>query len=1855
MAEDCISVTFEDGRQWDYCWEDGHPDPGWSSDDVVTGLRPSQGAQSRGWRTCQYYLKGMASICKNWKEGASSDEEDTVTSGSFFCSYVKENTPDDPNDPPPETPTGFNHTHCDFLGRRQWCSKYEESAPHQPEEWICAAPNPYVTGVGDKSIGEEAAIFTPVARDRILGYNDANDGTGTGKCDCYGMGRGADGCLIQGTDDLIEKNLSKLPIACNFYRPYQMGFGIIDPDGKIRGDVEDDLTTITDQGWKRAKAWEDAPETRLPLNYELYNTIAQFQKCQWWNEDTARKFYEKDGYLYLTGDDSIFDSTTGRVEFCTSTDTSAVPFNSRVLTSTTSGIGALHHVWALGGGPVCNGARVECPLYSGKWIYLRHEKMLPGMPVTANQILELRFWAQDWDNQDDYNKYYLQKPNFDDPGTEAIYTFTKWDKPTSELGDSKMKGKRLTLCQPAPLHQKEFIEDYILEEPADYYQQQIGTSTEGNQRHFPSLIRNPQFPDLKPLVVIYPYYNDDVFDVDMCVQPGEAGHIKKHNDIYGDEIRVVGQTIRNKKVYVINTAEIPVDTLLRDFSGVYGVRGKKVENLNAEAIKNNIYNILRETVSRGIKDNPDYIKDTTSDNVSGFFAIDPVKLNYNEQNLLLICVDYGDGTWEYRWREVISKWCGGIIKQIDYLHEYGNDEDGYSNSQPESLDPSASATAKAVFLNGVTDVDIISTYSYENALTSIRYYDWSIQEVIIEDELQQYWAAVGNSNKIWVELDDTDINYVYAWDVESAYLKVIMKESEADEDGNTEESHPRGETIPDEIELKKILVDDDHIPPNACLLEPVDDIRIRFLTSEWELYVTYKHQQLTNENTSENIIYGANKSNTDRYRESSYSISGENLISVDGINNGSVQMMAHFKDEDDRIISAFATKLLTNIIRESCRSIDIFYRYEAEGRQYKLMPETGMCIDIKQDLVMRDLYKHVEIPNCGDHEHSWYTWEGPMWFPFNSCRGYDMYDEWTICNNCQAGYTGPMNDGVKRDDDGEIMYAGGQVIMRNDYRYCGPYKYHAFGDVRGNWAAACDCGCRFWYSDASFVTPIFAGYSRIKTTVNLEEYASYDWVPPPFGNDGRELVEKFISQDFVSHSVPFTTIESPLPVRSEWMPLMLDHSIFFSTFNAYDDNPEDEYMGITEYYGLEPFRYTNQLNMGLLAAIKETIVTGRFRWEELFEVHHEGNCSYPYPIYSSGGSSTKALFYYLKNDWDAWAWQEDWKNIERNVAGEMPETESEEVPDTKVTDMDKLDFFELVRPLYIFDVYKAEHRRIIDEGKQLIVYKGPVLDEDGNMEEYPSLSINGTNERPFEILYDEDSYISTNSVNWKDEGGDSKTSASSDEDNIYEETGGSNWVHHEDILFDAEAVPDIDAAEAADRKVAVSVDFDGNPSYKYFNRGLIVNMTRDRLYNLPKVETEQDIDLSIEVSDSNEGGIPGTIVWNRSSATITTEFEEKVAIAKIHINGNWGYSEVPSEETGKIVSHKLVLPGVSVTCDFEDGSSGEPRSQVSPKSEITEPAEGQGVETYDIYLYFVLGPVEMLEKRVNELSINFSGVADSFMSINAITLYVAEYVDVMYEWVNVWERKYISSTFSDVGGDGINLDGPDDNLHYQTDLNNSGQYVDFRGQKFHDREFAAIDKTKTVAAGIRYASDVSIEITYDNLHEIERTEQRDLYEYAYDLDPSSDSLTYAFIIPYKYKNFLEDLGIQFPGDDLIITSEKLPWEKYQLFKQFVQYDYWRPGGHFYAWNSRFTKQKCWSFGQPDDFFTAFYAHVDHVGIGNPLEVDPSEPIDPGNSYYSLRFYTQQAKYDRAMILAGGDPEYNDRMSGVTPYNGGTFI
>jgi hypothetical protein len=399
---------------------------------VSTGLRKGYTTQAKAWRTCQYFLKGMPSVCQYWKDSGDGS--------TFYCSYGED------EDETTEIPSGYNSGYCDFLGRRDWCDKYDAVGESDPDERVCVAPNPYLSGLGKRAEGQEAPIMQAVPISEIDGYND--DGSGVGLCDCYGMGRGAQGCTVVGNiavdagSEEIEKQLSVLPIICNYYNPAHIGFGAKEPqtlpkaaDGTYDPADVDAAYELIDQPL----------EDRLPVSFEIYNARANLQKCQWWDKDNGSLFIMDQGDISLLdeSDGDPFDPVTGRIEFCKCTDSLADDYNTRV----TGGGFLMGNVWAKAGGPICNGARPECPCYSGKWEYLTNEKMLPGMPLTANQILELRFWVADWESQEQYDDYFTIRPNYsDDPDTPSIYTFSHWNKLNALVPEeSIMAGKKLDL------------------------------------------------------------------------------------------------------------------------------------------------------------------------------------------------------------------------------------------------------------------------------------------------------------------------------------------------------------------------------------------------------------------------------------------------------------------------------------------------------------------------------------------------------------------------------------------------------------------------------------------------------------------------------------------------------------------------------------------------------------------------------------------------------------------------------------------------------------------------------------------------------------------------------------------------------------------------------------------------------------------------------------------------------------------------------------------------------------------------------------------------------------------------------------------------------------------------------------------------------------------------------------------------------------------------------------------------------------------------------------------------------------------------------------------------------------------
>ena len=1279
-----------------------------------------------------------------------------------------------------------------------------------------------------------------------------------------------------------------------------------------------------------------------------------------------------------------------------------------------------------------------------------------------------------------------------------------------------MLGRRLSLCQPAPINNKEFTTDYVTAENIEYVRENTGTDAE-TQYHFPSLIRNPQFKEVSPLTVLYPYYNDDVFDAAPCLASGPAGHIKRNNTIYGDSIRAIGYTIRNKDVYLINGSVVPYAGELGNYaySGVYSI--------NNPLQRDSVYRQIKTMIKEAKTNYPEYIVIEKSDETFGYFITEGVKLNYNATNILFIFVDYGDGTWEYRRRVVESRWYGGIVRQTSYDHTYGDSSSGYDNTQPYSISSPARANVYLQSLGNSVDSSLLSSYSFNNLATGITYYSWCIKWISVEAEPQERWGAIGNTNLILAEIDNIDLNYIFDWEIEAASLEA---NTEIDALGDTVKT--AGDKVPDSVELEVVIQNDKSLPPNFCVLKPKEDIRFRFFNSEWTLSVDYKYKKFTNDNpgSSDDIVSGAGTNEFSVWRDSPYSVGfGDGVVEVENITTGPVKVLGYFYDENYRLIACNATKLLVNIVNERCRCIDIKYQYYAETMKMSLQPDSGFCIDIASVVPTGETVRIIETPNCGDHEYSEFKWEGPMWFPYNSCRGYDLYDEWTICNHCQAGYIGPINAGVARDSEGELILIANTALKRNDFRYCGPYQQQAYGGVRSATPSPCNCGCKFYYADARNSSVKFSGRCRLRAPVNEIEYAAQNWTLPPFGNDGREYIEKYLSHDFLQH------FSSTGLILSSWMPLVMDHSMFyFPDFDCFSSaNNEDEYYYISASSSLEPFAYTNQLNLFTVSNYNEEIKEDRYRWEDIFEIEQEGNCSYPLPAYLVGtGNAAKAIFYYFKDNNYCWAWQEAWSDIERGLTQDNEEGGN------------KFVFFELEYPKYQWSVYKEEHRLVATEGNTYIKYIPPEIDEDSReLSRYPQLALGEGPPRAFKIFYDE--YDST-PISWADEGGYGTVSGSSNEDNIYEKTIGGDWIQPDNMIFEAGAT-----SEKGENN-SITTEYDdltGETSESYYNTGIIVNMTRDRLDYLPKNEEEnayipEDASIgsfgdiaTIHTPTYSGSDILGLLVWDKESVTISTapeaiDPEIGISMSRIYIAGSIGYVNKPKPPNSY---YSIVKPAVTIAAEFFDGTSGLPRGYGSLISKIIEPSEVIQPPTNKLYNYiidmnFALGPEELLrKKRIKNFTITITGKSGSYIAIDELNITTANIITVadtenQLENIYIWERKYLISEMASIA---YNLDGPDDYLKYDLKRSNAGQYFPFTGPDHEHEEIqssSAHSKMRSIACGIRYTEDETIDITYNTLHEVEKTTQKYYYEYAFKKDDIGDTLIFNSANNPKLEEYL---------------------------------------------------------------------------------------------------------------------------------------
>jgi len=1425
---------------------------------------------------------------------------------------------------------------CNLIGTQIKCNQYAGTVTAVQKR--CVRPDPNRRLETDRYTGKEWVIVPSVdAQGAPTGAADFKNITEyhDGKCDGFGTSG-----------------------HCTGYAPYHLGFSAIQPDDKD-GSLEYDkesFTTTTSTG---------TIVFRLPLKYIIFNERPALSKCHWW-----------DGEL----EDFTVNSGTGAIESiefkCVHPDGGlktgyTTRFNKHVYEDTPD---RPFKTWRA----PCNGAKPECRFYTGIcWKWNIDEKMRQGDKVLAEQILELRYYLR---------KERWSTPKFKESFKEPIiyawqgaYTLqydngggiTNWDikaikNEITDFDNFVITKKKLGLTQ--------------------------GNPDQTGLPNYPHLVRELKTLPLKPIV-------RNKFDRDE-----DGIFVFESAGLEDDSLLIFGDTPWPTTTYAINLADPDLAFLKNEFRRLSvkqtggGTPEDKVRALNDGTAEFEAeweyYDSMQEVeAAYKIPEEFDVFYDKFDKAINNLLKYWPDKINETEigvndfmfyidtptvwgENLVLV-LSKGGGEWEFDLFRFRKYFVGGLVAQtsftlegdsgktIDYLPAYERDFFAYLNNNGNitfdfaSFNNAKGKSAEAVYVYNDAVIKLLAT----NPLASPTFDTFNMGYQLFKIELEisdnniteEHMRFFGNTGYVMVDIPDPDkklSNAFRPWEIKGKLIMFVT-----DSDGND-----------DLVEMIIHEQGTNRLEINQMILKP----------KNIEEYKTPCTPILT----FDAIYYYEKRSFGEEPEISNFEIINEDFIGVDDKINyitnmelidagdGSYELVKFGRDTmfisivfrgsiTGRIKGLTRTKMITWVRQPYCRDVEIKYTWEAAYQHNTLLPEnvcygrTGVRGDTK-------LHNRGYQPRCGDHDLSFFSGLGPMWYPYNDCDESAVYPTDPLTFRATTISTRQMEVFNEKDDDGNTIHGA------HDLRMLGPQEH--FGEICDNHASIWNCTCDWSYCNLDKVSENrFTGFGRYRG--NLDDVAKViatigGGLLPKFGNPVRDFMRSYRSLDNVDYYAPIGT---QFVRRQKWMPAYY----FFTS--------ADVTKGVGEY----PHKlYTEDLSspfvhpFGLLLAkgtiegieIKEEIETEtlgdkevpkRYKFEEIFEMHggegSGGSLTYPYPTNPFYNGNKLIISWYTFRDYTPdtnksiqWVWQEIWKSVERSV----PETDTILGEDSgydisnvgassssaQTEDAEgEIDEIILSRPFlytdqvakgpflfanvnypdYKYDAEIAEHRLVLDEDQYTLFVTAPVRNNDGEYEEKKFYLQLGTGaRRPFDIA---SSWISD-----------------ADEDTnpgLYDDTIGGDWV--EDVTLFAPGFTSKSKTVAENEgRVIVTYDGSGDKVKTYYQRGLNVSLNTDKFQYLPREKTlitAADVEFSAApsfVPDENNpaGGIESgestpinpciEVGYNSSDGTVDLIFDltSKKAIDRVVFICKFGAEGLEKDGDGNAISWRLYhIPSLTIS------------------------------------------------------------------------------------------------------------------------------------------------------------------------------------------------------------------------------------------------------------------------------------------------------------------------------------------------------
>ena len=1293
------------------------------------------------------------------------------------------------------------YPYCNLLGTQLLCSEYAGTDTTS----MCVRPDPNRT-VSDRRTGESWVVL-PTLNDigEIIeaGNFDAISEYNGGQCD--GAGTAAQ---------------------CTGYAPYHLGFSVLQPDdrdGSYGIDADGEFTSIS--GFA----------LRLPLGFEIYNRRALLSRCYWW------KAAHEDFTVPTTVASSVAPTVVNTVPFrCTNTDEITINYNDFKWDYNLSMYRA-----------PCNGAKPECPRYTGAcWQYCIDEKMKHGDKVLAEQILELRYYIRQerWDA----DKY---EESFKYPDIQA------WTGVMSFAADGNylIPARRTYISD---------FEDFTIDVNDAILT--TGMQSDDGREKYPDLVEELRDPILTPLI-------KNVFEIIDDENVFEVSSLSHETvPIFGDIFYY------NAETYGINLKDLDLNLpshvveIFRTFDSMAEAEA------NLEVSFDDIYQDLECTIEFLLLAMPEKIPYSSFGKDQNLFYVEmPTFFGDNE----IIILNKGSGRWEFDKISFKKIFCGGVIAQtsfsltgkgeVNYLPAYDSDLKAYDNNNGVigfnffpliSAAHGEASTLSYIYNDSVRQripanpnlLPANETYEISYKLYKVKAFE---DPKILDMTNMRFF---GNSGYVLVTIPDPDkvlTRAIRPWEVEeNIYLQ-----------------YDSGYQIWMEI----FDEDNDHLEPNQVILRPknVEDLRQAcngafIVLDEIFIYEKRSFDQLPSLTFEYEVVNDSFISTSDVvvYKDVDIVEGPDNSYQLRNFGYDALTISAVFKGITGRAKGQIKTKLIVWVRQPFCRDVEIGYSWTAGYTKSTLLPEyncygpTGVRVDVNTH------YKNYS-PMCGDHDLSFVTGTGPMWYPYDDCEDTVNYN---ITGNLTEYDTLLMEI---FDEDWPADPPHGS----HDMRMLGPSDNYGYTCDSHAHLWACTCDWSFCNLEKK-TENIFGGSARYRGGLSyqdklraLQNYGSL----PKFGNVPRDFLRSYRSMDNIDY---YYWDGSNFTRRRKWVPMAEFYTsanitksaqdfpyLLYCSSDYYDDNAGFVHpMGLMMALGsIENIRINERIDVDIDGDL------ARYRFEDVFRTHSSlAGLYYPYPktVYYRlvGSILTPIISWYTYRDYPGiasgdvstqWAWQEDWRDLERGAANldnldcssydDLECCSSSDIVGKEclisipyfVEECDDIPqgrhvFFDIEHPDYKYDYKIGEHRLVADEGEYDVTITPPTFTAVSGasgliINEFFWIEMGTGPYRAFDL-----------DGNW-DPAGCSGVSIDDGGQNQYYELyttcTTSPWATEVTVFAPGYTDKTEAGAESADREI-ITYDNIGTELIEYYQRGLSTPFNVDRFDYLAQKETMLDDD-----------------------------------------------------------------------------------------------------------------------------------------------------------------------------------------------------------------------------------------------------------------------------------------------------------------------------------------------------------------------------------------------------------------------------